>query len=131
VDDADATKAGGWTDSLVSGWGALGKGYLHDGNSGKGKSSITFAPVIPTSGEFEIVLLFPPHPNRATNVPVDVTIDGHTTTITVDQRKPETKGMVSVGKFRLPKGELTKVTISNRSTTGYVVADAVQFLPAK
>jgi len=113
----------------VTGWGALGKGYVHDGNSGKGKSSIAFTPVIPASGEYEIVLLFPPNPNRATNVPVDVTVDGHTTTITVDQRKPEAKGMVSLGKFRLPEGKLTKVTIRNSGTAGYVVADGVEFAP--
>jgi hypothetical protein len=76
-------------------------------------------------------LLFPPHPNRATNVPVEVTVDGHTTTIVVDQRDAETKGVVSLEKFRLPKGEVTKVTIRNTNTAGYVVADAVQFLPAK
>jgi len=131
VDDADAVKVGEWTDSAVSGWGALGKGYLHDGNADKGKSSITFTPVIPKSEEYEIALLFPPHPNRATNVPVDVAVDGRTTSIIVDQRKPETKGAVSLGKFRLPEGKLTRVTISNRNTAGYVVADGVQFLPVK
>jgi hypothetical protein len=131
VDDAAATKAGNWTDSANHGWGALGDGYVHDNNSDKGHSSIAFTPVIPKPEEYEIVLLFPPHPNRATNVPVDVTVAGRTTTLTVDQRKPITKGAVSLGKFRLPEGKLTSVTVYNRDTTGYVVADGVQFLPVR
>jgi ribulose 1,5-bisphosphate synthetase/thiazole synthase len=131
VDDQDATKVGDWSDSTGSGWRPLGNGYIHDGNSDKGLLSITFTPTIPEAGEYEIVVLFPPHLNRAMNVPVEVSIEGRKTTAILDQRKPDTKGMVSLGKFQLPKGKSTAVTISNRDTRGYVVADGVQFVPVK
>ena len=37
--------------------------------------------------------------------------------------------MVSMGKFRLPRGRGTAVMVSNEGTDGYVVADGIQFLP--
>lgn len=72
----------------------------------------------------------PPHPNRATNVPVTVTIRGGTTrTVRINQRSTSEGGFFSLGEFKLPAGKATTVTLSNAGTTGYVVADGVQFLP--
>ena len=42
-----------------------------------------------------------------------------------------TAGWISLGKFALPKGKQTTVTLSNKDTDGYVIADGVQFLPVK
>jgi hypothetical protein len=36
-----------------------------------------------------------------------------------------------LGRYRLPKGRLTTLTISNKDTDGHVIADGVQFLPVK
>jgi hypothetical protein len=62
------------------------------------------------------------------NVPVEVSIEGRKTTAILDQRKPTRKGWCRWGNFNA-KGKSTAVTISNRDTRGYVVADGVQFVP--
>ena len=46
--------------------------YLHDGNSAKGKRSVTFTPTLPAAGNYEVFLYYPSDENRATNVPVTV-----------------------------------------------------------
>jgi hypothetical protein len=131
VDDEDAVKTGQWTASLNVEARRAGTGYVHDDNTDKGHASITFTPELPAAGAYELILVFPPHPNRATRVPVTVAVrGGGTNTLFVNQRDPATKGFVSLGKFILPKGKGASVTVSNRDTDGYVVADAAQFLPA-
>jgi hypothetical protein len=53
------------------------------------------------------------------------------TTMRVDQRAAEGNGFISLGTFKLPAGRRTRVTLSNRGTDGYVIADAVQYLPRR
>ena len=132
VDDRQAVKTGTWIASLNPAAAVVGNGCVHDGNSNKGASTITFSPDLPAAGTYDIILHFPPNPNRATQVPVTVTIqDGGSKTIRVNQRDEATQGVVSLGTWWLPKGRLTSVTISNRDTEGYVVVDGVQFLPER
>ncbi len=110
----------------------MGHGYIHDGNAHKGQMSITYTPDLPAAGDYEIFLLFTPHSNRATNVPVTVNLPGEAAkTVRVNQKAGAGDGIVSLGRYRLPKGKGTSVAISNRETDGFVVADAVQFVPVK
>lgn len=132
VDDQAAQKTGTWSQSANMQWARLGNGYVHDGNTNKGLSSLTFTPDVPAAGRYEVILLFPPNPNRARNVPVTVAVPGgETRTVKVNQRGEAGTGAVSLGTFQLPQGQLTTVTVSNRDTDGYVVADGVQLLPVK
>ena len=73
------------------------------------------------------------NPNRATNVPVTINHAGGSDTATVNQRKkpPISELFVSVGKFRFEKGKGGSVLIANEKTDGYVIIDAVQFVPVK
>jgi hypothetical protein len=128
LDDADAKQTGHWAESVSSTW-RVGKGYLHDGNAEKGSLSAIFTPDIPTAGDYEIILFNAPNQNRASNVPVTVSIPGQPAkTVKVDQKS---KGEVSLGKFKLPAGKTTTVTVSNKDTDGYVILDGVQFKPVK
>jgi hypothetical protein len=128
LDDADAEKTGHWSESVSSTW-RVGKGYLHDSNVDKGTVSAVFTPVIPTAGEYEIILFNAPNANRASNVPVTVSVPGQPAkTIKVDQRS---KGEFSLGKFTLPAGKTTTVKVTNQGTDGYVILDGVQFKPVK
>ena len=47
----------------------LGEGYMHDGNTRKGRKSILFQPDIPGPGTYEIRLAYVPAENRASNTP--------------------------------------------------------------
>ena len=132
LDDADAQKIGHWTESSLVEARHVGTAYIHDSNANKGEVSLTYTPNLPRAGEYEIILISPPNPNRATQVPVTISAqEGETKTVKVNQRSTATKGFASLGKFRLPAGRKTTVTISNKDTDGFVVADGIQFVPAE
>ncbi len=128
LDDADATKTGQWAAAATLAW-RVGKGYLHDNNAEKGELSAVFTPDLPSAGDYEIVLLNVPNANRASNVPVTVSVAGQPAkTLKVDQKS---KGELSLGTFKLPAGKTTTVTVSNKDTDGHVILDGVQFRPVK
>jgi hypothetical protein len=54
-------------------------------------------------------------------------------TVTVNQQKapPIDKLFISLGTFRFEKGKGGYVEIGNKDADGYVIIDAVQWLPAK
>jgi ribulose 1,5-bisphosphate synthetase/thiazole synthase len=132
VDDADAELKGfESTSAAVSPF--LGVGYRHDGNKDRGKQSAKFVPDIPAAGKYEVRLAYTANPNRATNVPVIVTYSGGGGMVKVDQRKkPPIDGLwVSLGTFEFAKGKGAAVAVSNGDADGFVVIDAVQWLPVK
>jgi hypothetical protein len=67
--------------------------------------------------------------NRATNVPVTIDQAGGSKSVSVDQRKANKAGFVSLGRFEFKKDGPATVVITNTKTNGHVVADAVQFIP--
>lgn len=130
VDDVNAIATGNWTVSNASKkW--VGSGYLHDNNSQDAKYSARFEARLPKAGRYEVRLASPQNANRATAVPVQVHHDGGVSTVFVNQRKmPPIDGLwVSLGVFEFGTNSPAAVTVSNRETDGYVIADAVQWLP--
>jgi len=130
VDDQDAWKYGTWIDSASYAQRRVGSGYVHDGNAHKGASNLVYVPNIPEEGEYLITLIYPPHPNRASNVPITVAVrGGFVRELMVDQRSASENGGKRLGRFRLPEGNRTTITVSNLGTNGYVVADGVLLTP--
>ncbi len=129
LDDSAGIETGTWVASTAAPARRVGTGYIHDGNGHKGETSIRYTPDLPEAGRYEIRLISPPHANRASNVPVTISVPGgETKTVRVDQRDPAHDGFASLGVFELGKGKSCSVTLSNAGTDGYVVADGVQFL---
>jgi hypothetical protein len=122
------TRAGTWVRSTATG-GFYGPDYEHDGNAAKGVNRLRFTPALPAAGSYAVYLRRTAHENRAGNVPVDLVHSGGTTTRTVDQRVSGGQ-WVSLGTFTFAAGSAGSVLIRTESTTGYVVADAVRFVPA-
>ncbi|MCX7887250.1 MAG: FAD-dependent oxidoreductase [Verrucomicrobiae bacterium] len=116
---------------LTGQWQSSGQ-YLHDQNPAKGEKTARFELKVPADGLYEVRLAYVAHPNRATNVPVTIESADGTTTVRVNQRQPPLlQGRtVLLGKFRFAPDKPAIVTISNAGTDGYVIADAVQLLPA-
>jgi len=129
VDDADAQKTGTWTpSSSISSY--LGTGYLHDGKENKGACSATFTAPLP-SGSYEVRVAYVPNPNRDSKVPVTVTHARGTTIVSLNQQQPYRSGEPDLLIGTFPFQNTGSVTISNAGTTGYVVIDAVRFVPVK
>jgi hypothetical protein len=126
-DDEAATKTGEWVESRAF-TAKAGPSYIHDDNTHKGEMSVTFAPEVPAAGEFEVFLVFVPHSNRASNVPVAIT-----TTSGVKQLRLVNErlgnGVSSLGRFQLKAGKTITVKVSNNNTDGFVVVDGLQLLP--
>ncbi|WP_231602496.1 FAD-dependent oxidoreductase [Neorhodopirellula pilleata] len=126
VDDDDAELIGPWQTNNVT-HPRVGPTYVHDGNDAKGECVAKFTAQVPEPGLYEVRVSWPPNANRATNVPITIGFDGDQKQITVSQRTSGKDGFNSLGRYHF--GESASVEISNRDTNGYVIADAVQFIP--
>ena len=108
-------------------------GYRHDGNENRGQQWARYRPLIPAEGKYEVRMSYSANANRATNVQVTISHADGKTTVKVNQRKAPglDQAFISLGTFRFEKGNAGHVEISNRDADGYVIVDAVQWLPAK
>jgi hypothetical protein len=131
VDSSQAKQIGAWKRSTFSEH-YIGEGYLHDDQQGKGEKTLSFTPEITRPGRYEIRFAFQHGGNRATNVPVTIFhADGETTLAVNERELPLLEGrFASLGTFRFEANGFGYVLVSNEGTTGYVTADAVQFIPA-
>ena len=129
VDDADAKLGGHWSDS-IAGKSFVGASYQHAGKGDAETKTATFETKLPKAGRYEVRLACPPNGNRATNTPVEIVHAGGTKKIAVDQRAPKIDDLfVSLGTFDFTPDKPATVTVSNAGTDGYVIIDAVQWLP--
>jgi hypothetical protein len=132
IDDPAAERQGfDKTSSAVGPF--VGDGYRHDGNENRGKHWARYRPKLPEAGKYEVRMSYTPHANRASNVSVTVVHADDKTRLKIDQRKvpPIDRAFVSLGVFRFEKGTAGYVEIGNTAADGYVVIDAVQWLPVK
>ena len=129
IDNSEATKTGSWVASTYFKH-FVGEGYVHDNNAGKGEASIRFATRLPATGTYELRISHSPGANRASEVPISVLTATGEVELVADQRTIKIDPMwTSLGKFEFTADRDTVVIISNQGTSGYVIADAVQFLP--
>ncbi len=130
IDDADAGFVGEWMESNATG-SLSGAGYRHDGNRGRGEKSATFSLKIEAAGRYDVRLLYSAHENRASNVPVVITIGDARHERQVNQRLPQVvDGQPrSLGIFAIPPGTTLVLTLSNRGVDGVVSVDGLQLVP--
>lgn len=129
LDDQTAEREGAWQHSMNF-KPYVGIGYRHDEDSAKGQMQLVFRPEIPEPGRYRIGLAYSPHPTRAANVPVTISVGDQQTVFHVDQRLPLDAGSPFrvIGEIDLPAGQPTTITLSNAGTSGFVICDAVQLL---
>ncbi len=126
LDDTQGETHGPWITTTTAEVPRLGCGFLQDDPTNKVEVSITYTPEIPEAGDYKITLISPPDESRARNVPVTIVVQGGLKiNMLVDQRNR----FATLGTFKLPKGRLTSVTVSNTNTAGCVVADGIQCEP--
>lgn len=132
VDDEAARYEGAWTTS-TSAAVFIDTGYRHDGYGTSVVPEVKraiFEATLPSAGVYEVRMAYPPNNNRARNARVTIHNSDGEETVILNLRKNEggKAGFVSLGVHRFEKSA-AKVTISNEGADGYVVVDAVQFLP--
>jgi hypothetical protein len=129
VDDVEAEKVGDWVSSTYFKH-FVGEGYVHDDNSGKGQASIRFKTRLPETGKYVVRIAHSPGSNRSSAVPITIqTVNGQSKVL-ADQRTIKIEPMWTLlGTFDFASDRDAVVTVSNHGTSGYVIADAVQFIP--
>ena len=110
-----------------------GHGYRPDGNENKGKEHAKYTPDLPAAGLYEVRMSYSTNRNRASNLPVTIVHTDGKDSVSINERKapPIDGAWISLGQFHFEKGKAGHVEIRNDGTDGYVVIDAVQWLPVK
>jgi len=130
VDETEAEKVGEWKHSVHT-RSYIGEGYLHDENAGKGLKTLSFVARVPKRGRYEVRIAWAPGAGRAESVPIMISSADGDFPLRLDQSVvPPIEGrFASLGEYTFEPNGANFVLISNEGTSGYVVADAVQFLP--
>ncbi|MCA9218230.1 MAG: FAD-dependent oxidoreductase, partial [Planctomycetales bacterium] len=129
IDDDAASRTGVWKISSASA-NFVGQGYRHDDAAKDGRATAEYKADLPATGRYEVLISWPPHPNRASNATVELQTSTGSKTFSIDQRKKpaEDDPFHSLGVFDFIKTKPAIVRISNAESDGYVVIDAVQWL---
>ncbi len=133
VDNPQARVVGKWGNSngILN---RVGSEYLVSKTSG---SKVIYPVTFPEAGKYEVRITIAQHPNRAPKAHVTVRHHDGSESFRIDQRKapgtfnPDRSDgyFQSLGVFAFPSGQSDAVEISVGGGGGFVVADAVQFLP--
>lgn len=121
------TLTGTWQSS-TSTPGYYERDYLHDQNTGQGTKNVKFQPNLPVSQRYEVFTRWTAYGNRSTYVPIDIVGSSGTSTVVVNQQVNGSQ-WVSLGTYSFTSGTSGYVRISNTGANGYVIADAVEFVP--
>jgi hypothetical protein len=133
VDNTDAKTTGKWAKS--SGVpNHVGSEYLYSNTSG---SKVIYPVKFSKGGKYAVRISGAQHPNRAPKALVTVLHNDGSKSFRLDQRKSPgafnkagSDGYFqSLGFYEFPSGQWDAVEISTKGGGGFVVADAVQFLP--
>ena len=120
------SSAGSWSTSTYDA-GYYGNHYAHDGNSDKGLKSFKYQPTL-HSGQYTLYMRWTASSNRATNVPIDIHHANGASTVRVNQQI-NNGGWVALGTYSFNAGNTGYARIRTHGTNGYVVADAMLFVP--
>ena len=127
IDDRAAMLTGEWKTSSAN-RPFIDSGYQHNDQDPSGEMSATFQAKL-TPGRYEVGISYPPNTNRATNVPVDILhADGESRVVVNQRTGPSNDGLFkTLGTYHFDG--TANVIIRTASTDGYVIIDAVQFMP--
>ena len=133
VDNTDAKATGRWAKSNGVP-NHVGSEYLYSNTSG---SKVIYPVNFSKEGKYAVRISGAQHSNRAPKALVTVLHNGGRESFRIDQRKAPgafnkagSDGYFqSLGFYEFPSGQWDAVEISTKGGGGFVVADAVQFLP--
>jgi len=129
IDDQQAKLTGKWT----PGQGLkpfVEKHYLYaSANSG---ATARFEFSVPTTGRYEVRVVWQPHENRSSKTPCRVETADDVNTFALNQKeKAGENGFHSLGVFEFSRERKGAVTFSTQGADGNVHIDCVQVVPAK
>ncbi|MCA9064278.1 MAG: DUF1553 domain-containing protein [Planctomycetaceae bacterium] len=132
VDDDVAIFVGEWMNSSHSA-PFVGVGYRHS-NSPRTGVTAEFRAIMPADGMYAIRMSHNSADSRSAKVPVSIRHSRGTAKVNVNQQRAANADGVfsSLGEYHFDAGEEAVVTIhADQASAGYVIVDAVQFIPLK
>ena len=132
VDDTDAERVGPWRKSNVRS-NHKGKHYLAT-TKNKGPHEITWKAVLPKPGTYEVRVSFGGGEDLSKTAPYTIHHAKGKTQLLIDQSvKPTIDNLwFPLGRFSFDKKESgpirARISLSDKGTEGYLIADAVQFV---
>lgn len=133
LDDVGAVRKGHWVESVYS-RPFIGVGYVHDHNRDKGSASLEFSTAL-KAGRYQVSLAYTAQANRSRRTPAmirwtDELGSAKTQDVEIDQTQaPEQSPWRKIAEVTLPTDQSITVTFRNEGTDGYVIVDAVRFVP--
>jgi len=130
VDDRAAKLTGNWRAS-TAGAAFVGESYQHEGSARDGRATARFEGQLPRAGRYEVRLAYAANANRSSKTTVEIHhAGGHHEVVVNQQQTPPIDGLfVSLGTFDFAPDRPAAVVVTNRGADGYVIIDAVQWLP--
>jgi hypothetical protein len=129
TDSTGVTSGGAWTTGANAGGWPLPNGtYWHDGSTGGGKF-VRFTPTITTNGYYDVYCWWVYASNRATNATFITRSSSATNTVLINQQINCTNWVKIASSNYFNIGTGGSVTITNGGANGYVIANAVRFMP--
>ena len=127
IDNDDATVVGRWKESTFSPQ-RVGANYLHSDRD-PDAGSVRYAATLPP-GRYDIRVSYSGSGGRETKTEITIQTGGSSHSVRLNQAKrPAIANLfASIGTFEVA-GDVA-VTLHSRGSTGYVIADAVQFVAA-
>lgn len=114
--------------------GAYGMSMLVDSSKGTVNKSIRFLPALPRKGTYHIYTYLPKLPGISAHTPVSIYNGRVVKKVMIRTEEVKVEGQtsgewVSLGRHRLAKNKKVYVEIANDGADGYILADAVLFIP--
>lgn len=131
LDNDGAELAGEWraSQSTVP---YVGLDYAHTLEGASPETAARYAARIPESGRYTVRVYYSPHPNRARNAKIVVQHAEGTAEFRIDQRTFPADGQPyrELGPFPFQAGAEVALAILNDDPQGFLIADAVAWVPA-
>ncbi|WP_298869371.1 FAD-dependent oxidoreductase [uncultured Gimesia sp.] len=130
IDDSQARLTGAWETSRSS-KKFIGTSYSHESNLRDGKAAARFETKIPKAGRYEVRFAYTPHSNRSSKVKIKLIHASGEAEQTINQKKiPPLDGVfISLGEYEFSPDQTAVVKVTNANADGYVIIDAVQWIP--
>lgn len=129
IDDSEAEFEGQWTSSTHQKT-FVGAGYQHNDNKQRGHR-VHFRAQLQDAGLYDVRFAYNSGVSRCSKLPIEIHHADGVTEVVIDQRPDPADGLfTSLGKFHFDSRSTAQVTVRPDSQDrGYVIVDAVQFLP--
>jgi uncharacterized repeat protein (TIGR01451 family) len=129
-DDPEVSLRGVWIESSPPGGLFYGTDFIYDGQSGKGRKSVTYTIDIPYTYTYEVYMWISTCSSCTTNAPIEITHDGGTDTMSVDQEDDNQAGQwVLLGTYTFTAEDGGLLVILTDGTQGtFVTADAIRIV---